>query len=100
MLVDDNISLPHLGQNSRSGPLIDLLNEHFGIPGVVQIVAGNGNLPKVRIVTDVAKGEVYLYGAQVTSWMPAGFDEVLFLSNRSHWGIGYPIRGGIPICFP
>jgi glucose-6-phosphate 1-epimerase len=36
----------------------------------------------------------------VTSWKPAGNDEVLFVSAKSRWEEGQAIRGGIPICFP
>jgi glucose-6-phosphate 1-epimerase len=36
----------------------------------------------------------------VTAWKPAGADEVIFLSDQSHWKDGKAIRGGIPICFP
>ena len=43
---------------------------------------------------------MYLHGAQVTSWRPAGAKEVLFLSTQSRWQDGQAIRGGIPICFP
>src|SRR5579864_5103239 len=43
---------------------------------------------------------MYLHGAQVTSWKPAGNDEVLFLSTKSRWQEGQAIRGGIPVCFP
>ena len=43
---------------------------------------------------------MYLHGAQVTSWKPAGAEEVLFLSSKSRWEEGQAIRGGIPICFP
>jgi len=32
--------------------------------------------------------------------VPAGADEVLFVSEKSHWEAGHAIRGGIPICFP
>jgi glucose-6-phosphate 1-epimerase len=76
------------------------LNKRFGIPETAQVVAGNGGLPKVQIATGAAAGEIYLYGAHVTSWRPAGTEEVIFLSERSHWEAGQPIRGGIPICFP
>jgi glucose-6-phosphate 1-epimerase len=48
----------------------------------------------------VATAEIYLHGAQVTSWRPAGADEVLFLSVQSRFEDGKAIRGGIPICFP
>jgi glucose-6-phosphate 1-epimerase len=43
---------------------------------------------------------MYLHGAHVTSWKPAGNDEVLFLSTKSRWQEAQAIRGGIPICFP
>jgi D-hexose-6-phosphate mutarotase len=43
---------------------------------------------------------MYLHGAHVTSWKPAGGDEVLFLSSQSRWEKGHAIRGGVPICFP
>lgn len=76
------------------------LNLRFGIPGIAQVVAGNGGLPKIRITTQAASAEIYLHGAQVTSWIPHGFDEVIFVSGSSHWQAGRAIRGGIPICFP
>lgn len=76
------------------------LNRRFGVPGVAEIAAGNGELPKVSITSSAAMGEMYLHGAQVTSWRPAGAKEVLFLSTQSRWQEGQAIRGGIPICFP
>ena len=76
------------------------LNERFGIPGVAQAVAGNGGLAKVSIASPAVAGEVYLQGAQVMSWRPAGAEEVIFVSRQSHWEPGRAIRGGIPICFP
>jgi glucose-6-phosphate 1-epimerase len=79
---------------------IDHLNRCFAIPGIAGIVAGNGGLPKLRITSPLAIAEIYLHGAQVTSWRPAGFDEILFLSAQSHWQEGRAIRGGVPICFP
>jgi len=79
---------------------IDGLNRRFGVTGVVEIVAGSGGLPMVRIRSDVAAAEISLYGAQVLRWKPAGADEVLYLSERSRFEQGEPIRGGIPICFP
>jgi glucose-6-phosphate 1-epimerase len=43
---------------------------------------------------------MYLHGAHVTSWKPAGNDEVVFISTKARWEEGQAIRGGIPICFP
>lgn len=79
---------------------IAALNRRFQIPSTAQVVIGNGGLPKVRITTPSATAEIYLHGAQVTSWQPAGAEEVIFSSEHSHWQDGRAIRGGIPICFP
>jgi glucose-6-phosphate 1-epimerase len=43
---------------------------------------------------------MYLHGAHVTSWKPAGAEEVFFVSRQSRWQHGEPIRGGVPVCFP
>ena len=76
------------------------LNRRLGVPGLAEVVPGNGGLPKVSITSPTAVGEMYLHGAHITSWKPAGAEEVLFLSSRSRWEEGQAIRGGIPICFP
>ena len=83
-----------------NGERIAALNEKVAIPGVAQIASGNGGLPKIQIQTAAGTAEIYLHGAQVTSWKPAGADEVLFVSEKSHWEDGRAIRGGIPVCFP
>lgn len=80
--------------------LIDSLNRQFSIPEVAQILTGRGGLAKIHVTSPAANAEIYLHGAHVTSWQPKGEDEVMFLSGRSHWEDGYPIRGGVPICFP
>ena len=79
---------------------IDALNRRCAIPGIARIVPGNGGLPKVQVTSPAATAEIYLHGAQVTAWKPAGADEVIFVSNQSHWEDGKAIRGGVPICFP
>ena len=79
---------------------INELNQRFAIPGVAQITTGNGGLPRISITTPVATAEIYLHGAQVTSWRPAGSEEVIFLSEHSQFETGKAIRGGIPVCFP
>jgi glucose-6-phosphate 1-epimerase len=63
---------------------------------------GAENLPKVHLAApDGAQAEIYLHGAQVTSWWPAGdADGRLFLSARSAFRAGAAIRGGIPVSFP
>lgn len=76
------------------------LNRRFGITGLAQVTSGNGDLPKVQISSPVASGEMYLHGAHVTLWRPAGAEEVFFVSPHSLWQEGKAIRGGIPVCFP
>lgn len=44
--------------------------------------------------------EVYPYGAHVTSWVPAGGTEALFLSRAARFETGTSIRGGVPVIFP
>ena len=84
---------------------IEQWNERFGIPGVAEVVSGQGGLAMVRVTAEAASAQIYLHGAQVTSWRPnparpAGGDEVLFMSAQSRFEDGKAIRGGIPICFP
>ncbi len=81
-------------------PDLQQLNNSFAIPGVAQIVSGNNRLPKVRITSAAASADIYLHGAHLTSWIPAGGQEVLFLSERAQFQDGKAIRGGVPICFP
>jgi len=83
-------------------PELDLqqLNDRFAIPGVAQILPGNDGQPKIRISSVAASAEIYLHGAHITSWIPAGAKEVLFLSSKAQYREGKAIRGGVPICFP
>jgi glucose-6-phosphate 1-epimerase len=47
-----------------------------------------------------ACAEAYTHGAHLTSYVPAGGEEVLFVSSRAEFGDGSPIRGGVPVVFP
>lgn len=49
---------------------------------------------------DGARAIATLQGAHLVSWVPAGGDEALYLSERSPFEVGRAIRGGIPIAFP
>jgi len=76
------------------------LDRKFGSAGLVRVCEGNGRLPRVQVNGAFGQGEMYLHGAQVTSWKATGKDELLFVSTKSGWQEGQAIRGGIPICFP
>jgi D-hexose-6-phosphate mutarotase len=77
----------------------DALRPHE-IPGRVAFVAGEAGLPKAVITTGVSTCEIYLHGAHVVHFQRHGEKPLLFLSRRSGFGPGVPIRGGIPICHP
>jgi len=61
------------------------LDRRFGIPEIAHVSEGNGGLARVDITSPLAQGEMYVHGAHVTSWRPAGGEEVIFLSSKSLW---------------
>ncbi|RZC00647.1 putative glucose-6-phosphate 1-epimerase, partial [Glycine soja] len=67
----------------------------------VQQCMGANGLEKI-ILREVRgfSAEVYLYGAQVTSWKNDLGEELLFVSSKASFKPPKSIRGGIPICFP
>lgn len=69
------------------------------LPSSVTLGTGAGGLDVVRVATPQASAEIYLQGAHLTSWAPAG-REVLWMSRASRFSAGSAIRGGIPLCFP
>jgi glucose-6-phosphate 1-epimerase len=70
------------------------------IPGRVKFAAGNGGLPLVKIHTSWSTAEIYLHGAHITGFQKNGEPPLLFMSVKSHFAAGQPIRGGVPVCFP
>ena len=54
----------------------------------------------IRIAHKNAVCYVYLFGATVYSWKPAGYEERLWTSSISVMDGSAPIRGGVPIAFP
>ena len=76
------------------------LTAEFGIAGVIDFVETEHGLVKAAISLGGMVGELYLQGAQVTAWQPAGEQPVLFTSPNATFEPGKAIRGGIPIIFP
>ena len=70
------------------------------IPGPVEIVNGHGGLPLVKIRTPWSAAEIYLLGAHVAGFQKNGEPPLIFMSAKSYFANGKPIRGGVPICFP
>ena len=79
--------------------MLSELNRLFAIPGLA-FEQGDGGLLRAVVNTPASHGELVLQGAHVTSWVPAGQQPVLWLSQKSNFEKGRPIRGGVPICFP
>jgi glucose-6-phosphate 1-epimerase len=75
------------------------LNDNFAIPGQLAFNEHAG-LTRAQVHLPSADATIYLHGAHVTHWQPAGQAPVLFLSDLSEFAPGKAIRGGVPICFP
>lgn len=76
------------------------LNAQHAIPGIAQIIEPFPNMPAVRITSSSCAATMHLHGAHVTSWRPAGSEEIIFVSSKARYVDGQAIRGGIPTCFP
>lgn len=70
------------------------------LPSSVRLLTGPGGLPLLRVSAAGGTGEVFLHGAHLASWTPAGQRPVLWMSEASRFAENTPIRGGVPICFP
>jgi glucose-6-phosphate 1-epimerase len=75
-------------------------SDRYAIPGSVALFTGNGGLPALAITTPASTAEVYLHGAHVTQFTPAGDRPLLFVSKQSLFADGKAIRGGVPVIFP
>jgi glucose-6-phosphate 1-epimerase len=79
---------------------IDDLNKQFAIPEIARFEPGGGGLPRLTITAPAAEGHIYPHGGHVTHFQPRGQKPVLFLSPKSAFEEGKPIRGGVPVIFP
>lgn len=79
---------------------ITSLTSHFAIPGVLAFHQLPSGLVYASVTTPHATATVYLQGAHLTAWQPAGHQPVIFLSRKTDLAPGKPIRGGVPIAFP
>lgn len=76
------------------------LTTQFGIAKAVTFDAGQGGLTRCKLAGTGGTAEIYLLGATLTSFVPAGGTELLFVSPKSKYEPGKAIRGGVPIIFP
>jgi D-hexose-6-phosphate mutarotase len=57
-------------------------------------------LTKITLSNPNSTATIYNNGAHVSSWIPKGQRDVLFMSSKSNFQPGKAIRGGVPIIFP
>lgn len=81
-----------------SDPCADL--RRFARPGLIHADCGPGGLPRLSITSRLGRIEVFLLGAHLTAWEPAGQAPVLWMTRQARFASGTPIRGGVPICWP
>lgn len=79
---------------------IEEMDKRFGLEGHASVEAGPGGLPFVKVANALAKAEISLMGAHVTSYCPKRSGEVLWMSPLSKFEVGKALRGGIPLCWP
>jgi len=68
------------------------------LPAGVRIGTHDG-MPAIVVETPLARAAISLHGAQVLSFVPAGHDDLLWVSPATARP-PKPIRGGIPVCWP
>jgi D-hexose-6-phosphate mutarotase len=57
-------------------------------------------LPMLIVENSLGRAVLTLQGAQVLAFRPAGKDDLLWVSPKTSFREGVPIRGGIPLCLP
>jgi|SRR5450756_846025 len=76
------------------------LNAHFGLAGVLAFHETPSGLAYAEVTGPAASARIYLQGAHLATWQPKGTEPVLFMSRKSDFEVGKPIRGGVPLAFP
>lgn len=81
---------------------LEQLNQQFAINKDNHLLfkTGKGNIPVVEIKNEHSSAIISMQGAHVLSWIPAGEEEVIWLSEDAKFAPGKSVRGGIPICWP
>lgn len=79
---------------------LDQLNKEFAIKNEIEFTTLQGGLICAQVSNEYAEATISLYGAHIISFKPRNERDLLWMSPKSDFEIGKPIRGGIPICFP
>jgi glucose-6-phosphate 1-epimerase len=80
---------------------LEVLNRLYGLDGKIIFSKGAGDFVYAEIRTAVSNARICLYGGQVLSFTPVKVgNDVFFVSSKSYFARGQPIKGGVPICWP
>jgi glucose-6-phosphate 1-epimerase len=80
--------------------LIQELNQRFGSSEQLVFTLSRNDTPIAQINTPLCRAQVALQGAQVCSWVPAGEQPVIWLSDKAVFAPAKSLRGGVPVCWP
>ena len=75
------------------------LNKRFGSKRV-KFSRGKEGFVWIDIQNEFGSARLTLHGAHVTQFIPAGGEDVLWVSEKSMFEPEKAIRGGIPVCWP
>jgi glucose-6-phosphate 1-epimerase len=79
-----------------------LLDNNFAQVSLTSLSDGDVSyqLSALTLTHTHCQASVSLYGGQVLSFQPTGYQNLLWLSEQASYQVGKSIRGGIPICWP
>ena len=86
-------------QMNEQDILLDL-NEKFQSASLTFGFWKDSKLPTVFVANRFCRGAVTLYGAHILSYIPAGQEDLIMVSEKSLFEAPKGIRGGIPVCWP
>lgn len=79
--------------------IVEELQKQYGSENAA-FFSGPGNLPALKLANAFGSAELLIYGAHIMSYQPAGQVPVLWMSEKSMFTAGEPVRGGVPVCWP
>ena len=65
----------------------------------MEITTVNG-IESIVVENSFSSAVISLLGGHITSFVPAGKSDLLWMSNKSEFAPGKAIRGGVPVCWP
>lgn len=85
---------------SESRQTLEMLRKEFAIGGVIGFDAIAEDYPVMAITSPLCSAKIALRGGHIYAFVPAGGEDLLFVSKDTVFAPGKAIRGGIPVCWP